>query len=331
MYQNFYVNRRAVEWKNFYFLINNAYGNLIPKGYFPGVFIFLTVNPSYVDVNVHPMKKEVRFRDEPLITKAVGEAIKKSLDSDTGIAESDGGEVRFTPFEERISSAISGYMINKDVSYYPENHVKNPGPGLFNPGKNIKISDSRYIGAAFMTYLLFESEDELILLDQHAAHERINYEKLKSRYEKRLLEVQEFLSPISLDVPSGIVGDLIENLPLLETMGFSVEHFGGSRFLINGAPPFIDYKDAGDALTGFIETLEENPGAKSLDFIDSALKQMACKRSIRANDSISRDEVFMLVKDWEKTPNRFSCPHGRPVAFTISKHDIEKQFRRLGF
>ena len=145
-------------------------------------------------------------------------------------------------------------------------------------------------------------------------------------------DAQEFLNPVSFEVRSGIVDELISNLPLLKSIGFSVEHFGGTGFLISSAPPFIDYRDAADALTGFVETLEENPGgAKPLDFIDRALKQMACKRSVRAREQLSKDEALALVKEWEETPNRFSCPHGRPVAFGISKHDIEKQFKRLGF
>ncbi len=332
MYQAFYVNRRAVEWRNFFFLISNAYGNLIPKGYYPGAFIFLTINPSYIDVNVHPMKKEVRFREEAIITKAVGDAIKKSLYSNTGINESDDGEVRFTPFEARISAAISNFMVNKDGAYTPAApNAAGPDPGLFKPGRAVRVSECRYIGAVFMTYLLFENEEEMIMIDQHAAHERINYEKLKDSFEKHLLEAQEFLNPVNVDVPTGIVDDLIDNLPILQSMGFSVEHFGGPRFLISAAPPFIDYRDAADALTGFIETLEDNPGAKSIDFIDKAMKQMACKRSVRARESISREEAISLISDWEDTPNRFSCPHGRPVAFSISKHDIEKQFKRLGF
>jgi DNA mismatch repair protein MutL len=328
MYQSFYVNRRAVEWKNFYFIINNAYGNLIPRGYYPGVFLFLTIDPAFVDVNVHPMKKEVRFRDEALITRNAGEAVKRSIERNTGISESDEGEVRFTPFEEKIGSAISSFMTVRDQSYAP------PGDLFKREGakEEIKLSLCRYIGSLFMTYLLFENEDEMIMVDQHAAHERINYEKLKGRFEKHLLDAQEFLNPVSLEVRSGIVDELISNLPLLKSMGFSVEHFGGSGFLISAAPPFIDYRDAADALKGFIETLEENPGgAKPLDFIDRALKQMACKRSVRAREALSKDEALALVKEWEETPNRFSCPHGRPVAFSISKHDIEKQFKRLGF
>ena len=321
MYQVLFVNRRAVEWKNFYFIINNSYGNLIPKGYNPAVFLFLTINPSYVDVNVHPMKKEVRFRDEALITKAAVEAIKRSVESNTGISESDEGKVSFTPFEERIGTAITSFMINKD----------SPGGSLFKQDNMIKISECRYIGTVFMTYLLFENEDSMIMVDQHAAHERINYEKLKDGYEKKFLETQEFHNPISIEVPAGIVDDMIENLPFLKSMGFSVEHFGGTGFIISGAPLFIDFRDAAEALTGFIETLEENPGAKPLDFADRAIKQMACKRSIRAHESLSKEEALMLIGDWEVTPNRYSCPHGRPVVFSISKHDIEKQFKRLGF
>ncbi len=341
MYQNMFVNRRAVEWKNFYFAVNNAYGNLVPKGYFPGVFLYLTVEPEYLDVNVHPMKREVRFREESAISKAVQEAIHRAIMEDTGISEAEEGEVRFTPYEKKISGAISAFMEKKDgfagdfirvspASPITETNHKLPGKELFTAEAQA-LSACRFVGIIFMTYLLFESDEELIMLDQHAAHERINYEKLKENYDKCLLTPQEFLTPVSIDVPSDIIDGLNENLPLLKSMGFLVEHFGGASFVIRGAPPFIDYQEAGDAVMGFVETLEENSGAKASDFIDRALKQMACKKSVRSRESLSKEEALSLVREWENTPNRFSCPHGRPAAFSISKKDIEKQFKRLGF
>ncbi len=338
MYQSVYVNRRAVEWKNFYFAVSGAYGNLIPRGYFPGAFIFITVDPEYVDVNVHPMKKEVRFREDSLLTGAVGDAVRKALMAEMPVSPSDSGPISFTPFERRVSSAITSFMENKDG--IKGSSGRSPAQELWEKvsvkEQQFKISECRYIGTVFMTYLIFENENDMILIDQHAAHERINYEKIRDNFEKHLLSVQEFLTPVSIDVPAGIIDGLKSNLPLLLSMGFQVEHFGGSRFIITGAPPFIDYRDSADAVMGFVETLEENPSTltgtgSTLDFIDDAIKQMACKKSVRAGEQLSREEAVALVTEWENTANPYSCPHGRPVAFSISKHNIEKQFCRLGF
>jgi DNA mismatch repair ATPase MutL len=279
------------------------------------------------------MKKEVRLREETLITKAIGEAIRRSLEAEVPLSPSEEGIIRFTPFEKSVSSALTEFMENKDRHGKANEFSNTEGLAdqVLYKTKPLKVSECRYVGTAFNTFLIFEGEEALILIDQHAAHERINYEKLKDKYEKHLLTAQEFLTPVSIDVPTGIIDDLISNLPLLESMGFQVEHFGGSRFLINGAPPFIDYRESADAVMGFIETLSENYSAGTLEFIDEAIKQMACKRSVRATENLSREEVLALVLEWEKTRNPYSCPHGRPVAFSISKHNIEKQFKRLGF
>ena len=137
--------------------------------------------------------------------------------------------------------------------------------------------------------------------------------------------------PVTIHVPLSILSDFEENLSLLEAMGFGVEPFGGNAFIIRSAPVFIDYADAASVVTGFIDSLEENPGVKTTNFIDSALKQMACKSSVRSGDSVSREEAAALLDELEKTENRQSCPHGRPVIFALPKKDIEKQFKRLGF
>ncbi len=357
MYQMFFVNRRAVDWKNFYFSINNAYGNLIPRGYFPAVFIYLDVSPDAVDVNVHPMKREVRFRDDARLSKAIQEAIHKALTEDTGLSEAEDSVIGFTPFEKRVGEAISGFFtggagsLNSDAG--KNQHYQN----LFfsrsetpikqeNDSKTFEsleaqkhednsdsgsILDYRFIGVIFRTFIIMENEDSIVLLDQHAVHERINYEKLKNHYKDKLLTPVELLIPVNLDVPPGIVEDFKENSVILQSMGFDVEYFGGSSFIVRSAPAYIDYNDIGDVLMGFVETLEEDSGAHSVDFIDRALKQMACKSSIRGGEGISKEEVFELLREWEKTPNRYSCPHGRPVAFVLSRKDIEKQFKRLGF
>jgi DNA mismatch repair protein MutL len=114
-------------------------------------------------------------------------------------------------------------------------------------------------------------------------------------------------------------------------MGFEVEHFGGNSFVVRSAPEYLDYRDVAETVMGFVETLEENPDAHAADFLDRAMKQMACKASVRSGDTLSKEEVKELIEKWEVTPDRFSCPHGRPVAFFLSRKDMEKQFKRTGF
>jgi len=340
LYEYFFVNKRAVEWKNFYFSIQNAYGNLIPKGFFPAIFLYLSIDPSKLDVNVHPMKREVKFQDERKIAKEVEEALNSAIMQDRGIAEADEGIMKFTSYEKKISRAISEFMENKDGrNHYIQKNIKQIASGLFETKSNLlklpnekqKVSDYRFIGIAFGTYIILEGNEEVLFLDQHAMHERINYEKLKEKFEKKLLAPQELLIPIKFEIPVSLVDDMKENVSFLKAMGFDIEHFGGNTFVIRSTPAFVDYKEASDIVMGFVEVLEENRSNKIPDFTDRAIKQMACKKSIRATENLSKEEVLELVKEWEKTPNRFSCPHGRPVSFSISRIDIEKQFKRQGF
>lgn len=345
MYQYFFVNGRAVDWKNYFFAIQNAYGNLLPKGYFPAVFLYLNVAPELVDFNVHPMKREVRFQNEHKTAQFLQEAIRSALTADMGLSSADEGIVSFTPYEQKVSAAIADYMKGNPSAVSRETekglfqgNVPETPRSLAVSGETsgvsgiIPLSSYRFKGIVFSTFILLEGENDMVFLDQHAVHERINYEKMKDRYKKKLMTPQELLVPVNIDVPREVTDELIEDgIPLLTAMGFEIEHFGGNTFVVRSAPEYLDYRDVGATVMGFVETLEENPDTHAVDFMDRAIKQMACKASVRSGDELSKEEVKQLIEDWEKTSDRFSCPHGRPVAFFLSRRDIEKQFKRLGF
>lgn len=354
-YQYFFVNRRAVEWKHFYFAIQNAYGNLIPKGFFPAVFLYLELDPAEVDFNVHPMKKEVRFREESVISKAVQHALREALSDSDGISPADEGEMRFTPYERKIAGAIGGFLdgqsagdmengVNRQVSP-PDNrntqqfdHPAGSERGLF-PARatetqgNIDYLEYRYVGIVFSAYIVLEGDGQILFVDQHAAHERINYEKMRDKYRSGQTASQELLVPVQIDIPLKAADSFRENVDTLGAMGFEIEHFGGNSYVIRSIPDYIDYNDTVQTLMGFIENLTENPGVDphSADFIDGAIKQMACKASVRAGEKIAESEVRELLKNLAATGMPFSCPHGRPVIFSLGKMEIEKQFKRLGF
>jgi DNA mismatch repair protein MutL len=385
-WQYFYVNGRPVEWKNFSFAVSNAYGNLVPKGYHPAVFLMLETEPSRVDVNVHPMKKEVRFQDEQGVARAVRHALRETLVRDHGIAEAEESFVPFTPFERRVGEAIADFSRRNAVeSATRENRGSNSGTSSAfsearpeydgEPSKNEALCetpgerpdsgvsenippsvpaspvekdlfglsrgerreksflDYRFVGIFFRSFLALEGDDEILLVDQHAAHERITYEKLRGRYRTKLLDGVELLVPVQVDVPAALVDDLSADLDTLRAMGFDAEHFGGNTFIVRSAPPYIDYADIGAVVSGYVETLSEDPdsGAHSADFVDRALKQMACKSSVRGGDAVSREEALHLLSELEETENRFSCPHGRPIVVSMPRREIERQFKRLGF
>ena len=209
-YQFFFVNGRAVEWKNFFFAVNNAYGNLVPKGHFPAVFLYLEISPEFVDVNVHPMKREVRFRDEQKIMRFLQEAVHRTVISDIGITEADVVPQGFTPYERKIGQAIGSFMLNRAPDYEQKHLFQNnlgalrqhfdglstaaqddrrDSGGLDFQGsrsrqeespfqspseaekilpKEKKLTDFRFVGIIFKTYILLEDDEALLFIDQHA-------------------------------------------------------------------------------------------------------------------------------------------------------------------
>ncbi|MEJ5283576.1 MAG: DNA mismatch repair endonuclease MutL [Brevinematales bacterium] len=322
-YEYFFVNNRPVEWRNFYFIINSVYEGIIPKGYYPAVFLYISINPENVDVNVHPMKKEVRFKDEQKITKSIKEALEESLNfSKTYNIEE---KVEFTPYEERISKAIETYFTsNKEekTNYLPFEEVK----PIIKKEEKQKIYSLKFVGNIFNTYLIFEENEKLIFLDQHAAHERIMYEKLKKNYEEKFLSSQELLVPLKIELPKIYVEDFLTNIETIKAFGFEIEHFGENTFIVRSAPVFVDYMDIENIIVGFAESL--NSANK---YIDESIKQMACKSSVKAGKNISREEAFALIEELKNTPNNMTCPHGRPIMITFTKNEIEKMFKRSGF
>ncbi len=346
LYQHFFVNRRYIEWKQFYFLLGRVYGNLLPEGFFPGAFVYLEIDPGSADFNVHPMKKEVRFEREQDVAKAVEEALSTALLNERAPEMREESGIAFSPYEQRIAKAISGFFDSRAGKLEPEldfgksreatastpQETSEPAPEV-PAGQGGEIDGMRFVGAAFRTYLIFEAEERLLFIDQHAAHERINYERLRSNRESRI-EPQEYLIPINVDVPLSVTDSLAAHLEDLKETGFEVEHFGGNTFVVRSGPVFIDYEAAADVVLGYAQALMENGPDKAgsgADFVDEALKQMACKASVRSGDNLSREEAYGLIRELFATQRPFSCPHGRPIIFAIDKKDVDKNFKRLGF
>lgn len=337
LYQYFIVNSRAVEWKNFSFAVMSAYQSLLPPSHFPAAFVFLEMKNTELDVNVHPMKREVRFRDSRAVSRAITYSIRESLIRGS-VPQNESLQSRFRkPPSESFDQSFFQKGSSKSTPFEAfEKTVTEESSFLFDESEKSemeRILDYRYIGQSFSTYLLLEGENRLLFFDQHAAHERINYERLTGKFRGEIPTQQELLIPIHFEVPVHM-SDRFKNLiPTLQSMYFEIEDFGGNSFIIRGIPDYLHYEDAADAVLSFVETLSENENADThtADFLDGAVKQMACKRSIKAGDEVSAEEVASLLNDLCLCEKPFSCPHGRPVFFSITQTEMESRFKRLGF
>lgn len=347
IYEYFFVNNRPVEWKNFYFILQNVYEKIIPKGYFPAAFIYINIDPEEIDVNVHPSKREIKFKNEAYITKMIMDSIDEVLNF--GNAYNLSERVEFTPYEKRISEAISEFFSqrgkedSKVNSSFGLHNSQLRGEGkhyyqstLFQEVKKFNLSSARFVGIIFNTYIILETEDKIIFVDQHAAHERINYEKFKTAYNQKILTSYELLIPIEIEVPAIILEEFVSNIELLKAFGFEIEPFGGNSFLVRGAPVFVDYGSVQDVIFGFIEGLKEkNDTFKDEEdaslispSLENAMKQMACKSSVKGGKNLSKQEVEALLKELDSTSNNMTCPHGRPIAYIINRDEVARWFRR---
>ncbi|NPV38832.1 MAG: DNA mismatch repair endonuclease MutL [Brevinematales bacterium] len=341
--QFFAVNRRMVEWKSFPFVLSQVYGNLIPAQKHPVAFVFVDMDPSEVDVNVHPMKKEVRFRQERKFQEALWQnmeqALQKALKSTTSSTFSSSSS---DSTSQNVSFPLVWTM--KESSLYEEaSHLPEPdffresssspsfSPELFSSETpSFSFDDYRYVGSLFATYLLLEKDEEVVVIDQHAAHERIRYEEIKRTLTEKRTS-QELLYPLSLVLTSDQYDDVFAHQDFFHSLGFEIEPFGGTTILIRSIPAMLSPEATQQAFEACLETLETGKNVSLSDLIDEAIKQLACKTAVKAHERLSETEVRGLLHTLSHTPNATSCPHGRPTFLRLNKKELEKLFKRTGF
>lgn len=192
------------------------------------------------------------------------------------------------------------------------------------PTDDVKI---RYIGEAFKTYIIVERNNELVMVDKHALHERIIYEKLKSEQGKKF--AQYLLEPIAVTLSKQQYSGILEKRELMSESGFEIDDFGGSTILVRSAPSFIDAFDIATTVEEMADHILQNKKDISSEYTDWLYHNIACRSAIKGGDSSSPEELFKLYETMEKDPNYRYCPHGRPTSIVITKYQLEKQFGRV--
>ena len=361
--QYYFVNGRAVKNSALEKGVDLGYKERLFEGRQPIVFLFVDVEPGKLDVNVHPNKKEVKFEDEIQVITAVEEAVQNTIKSEEGVIkgldtykkESD----NIRPIESKDKSKekkdeqidIREFLKAKTeikeenlVAYNKEPELaskEEPGfdfeeeqasyfgePDTEVKSKPFFFDDLVFRGAIFGTYLLATDHENFYLFDQHAAHERINYEKFVKAYWEGEKEGQILLTPFTFDVPLDMTEDWESWVEILNAMGYSVESFGENTFIVREIPAFLDMSEGEDFVKSFVDSYHEDIKKENTIVIDKLITK-ACKASIKANDYIKDEEITALIEDLKKTDNPFSCPHGRPTFIKFSKYDLEKMFKRI--
>ncbi|MFZ3148330.1 MAG: DNA mismatch repair endonuclease MutL [Methanothrix sp.] len=314
-----FVNGRAVSSRVLSSAVREAYRNIIPLGKSPVAVISLQIAPELVDVNVHPAKREIRLLHEGEIASALTRAAARALEEHAKSAQ-EGMSGRMSSEGETtaplLQSTIAESYDQSTLSLSPETEQPQPRPSL------------RILGQIKKLYVVAESVEGLVLIDQHAAAERIRFELLQERYRKKNIR-QELAEPISLELSPSEIIMMASWQETLQDIGFEVSPFGGNTYTVRAVPALGKRLESAEAVHDILRDLfsqgKVSPGSTNKDEI---LKLLACRGSIKSGKELTFAEMKKLVEDLCLCNNPLTCPHGRPVMVTIDQNHLERLFAR---
>ncbi len=317
--ESIFVNGRSVRNMLVSKALEEPYRTLIPNGKYPVAVLFIDIDPAEVDVNVHPTKREIKFAKADVVIKAVSAAVSKSL---SGIGA------------ETQAPGYSGNWRVAEDQWRPEKiQIQDLTPAFGHPspfhGEGNEFAGGEERGEVFqhlLTYIICSDGDELLIIDQHAAHERIMYEKIKN---KVVTSTQDMLVPKTIELEPAVFASITGHLDELSELGFIIENFGKNTIMVRGVPAVLTMKNIDEAVKETLSELSESFKIKSVDERrESMWKMMACKAAVKAGDQLSMAEMEGLIRELKTTSNPTTCPHGRPTMVRISKEQLAKMVGR---
>jgi DNA mismatch repair protein MutL len=336
----FFVNGRPVQDSALSAALLKGYHTLLMVGRYPIAALFLELEPEAVDVNVHPAKAEVRFRDPDRVFVGVQRAVRRALLAYTPVPGLQQPQVHWTGEEEAPITPSRQYEPTWDVM----EEAQPEAPELAEDGvqgaparseaaspafSSLKTPLLKLIGQVASTYLIAEGPDGLYLIDQHAAHERVLFERFMAQRGERI-PAQALLQPATVSLPAAAASLLAGQLPVLEQLGFQVENFGPNTFLVRAIPTLVAGADPAAAVRILVEDFEEDETPLQSQ-LEARIIARVCKRAaVKAGQSLSLDEQQALLRDLEKCQSPRTCPHGRPTMIHLPVDLLERQFGRKG-
>jgi len=321
-----FVNRRPVRDRLLTHGVLEGYRNVIPRDRYPVAVLFVEVPPSEVDVNVHPGKWEVKFSDSETVHRSVIRGIRGMLEETPWLKTPGAGS------PQAIREPSGPYLPQEKEGSFP---LSWPASflGERNKGMTGDIRDSEspvsFLGQIQETYLIFASPEGLVLLDQHAAHERIMLEKLSDDLARGDVSRQGLLLPEVIELTPAEAEITEEHLADLARVGFELEPAGVRTFWIRSIPQILAEEEPLNALREMVKEVSSWGKGADLDrSFDPLLKMLACRGAIQANRAMGRDEARALLADLQKCRHPSHCPHGRPTLLRITHSDLEKMFGR---
>ena len=346
--QFIFVNGRPASAPIVYHAVNEVYHPLIGRGRFPALFLFITLPPESVDVNVHPTKKEVRFRQPQPLRDTLIQALKKALQQTIDPPEIDAQEstvppTALPPQRERqqqwepllVRPDLIGVSKPKDPPSSPPTPAKQPAtsePSLnANPPTEAPWGWCRTVGQLGGHYIVLETRDGFALMEPRAAHERVLYEKCMTAFESGSIAQQQLLAPETIELAPADAERVRQALPLLNELGFSIDAFGSDTFLIDALPVWVQHQPIEPLLYETARALAEGGRSKAArEGLAEIIMQTACAGAVRASDSLTEKAIEKLITDLAQTEMPYTSPCGRPTLIFTSYSELERSFQKNG-
>lgn len=344
-----FINGRFVRDKVILHATQQGYSHLLPKGQHPAMFLYLTMDPKLLDVNVHPSKAEVRFAFQQDVHQFVAHAVRTALEKNQQVDLSKRVEEDI-PIQEQAHSHTprpnyqppqwaSPPSTQGDLSQAlrtmlrPEDSAPSSQVTWFDkaptPVANLIYSEFEPLGQLDRSFIIMQGKQGILVVDQHVAHERILYERFRGAAKNRKVEVQKLLFPLPIELSPEETETLTPHLTRLLDLGLELEPFGKNEFLLRSVPAILKNGDHEKLMRETIEALPREAHDDVLnEKYEDVLIMMSCRNAIKVNHTLNLDQIRKLISDLEQTSMPYTCPHGRPISLLFDMDDILKKFLR---
>jgi len=323
--QHLFVNGRPVESRGLSYALREGYHTALMRGQFPVTFLFVEVEPATVDVNIHPTKREVRFRDEYAVRQVVIDAVRAAIEPQ-GVTPK-ALPVAFTGRDESPARPLPVFSLPADG---PAGRPYQQ-PTMDLPGAEVETTEGKWriLGAIGELYVIVESPEGLVLLDQHAAHERVLFEKMLKDLTSDAAPSQKLLLPQTLELEARDAEFLRSNLKTFQKLGVGLSEFGDKTFLVDALPPYFPVADIGQLFRDIVDEIRqtgEQVHARRLT--EDKIATTVCRHAVKAHDPLRGVELRGLLEQLHRCDLPYTCPHGRPTMIQLSYAELEKKFGR---
>lgn len=344
-YQYFFVNGRGIQHHLLANIIKSAFHSMLMENKKPVFIINIKIDPALIDVNVHPRKIEIRFEDQEALIKTMYGCIKTALEKNNlipkGFTEAKRYMSGLPSFESQFADGkrFGSTKPQNDEKVVPgqlfaamnfsREILKEREPQTLQQNGQNGISSIHSITQIANSYIVAQNEEGLVLIDQHAAHERVRYEQLMGQFENQKKSVQPLLVPQQLELSKEELTLIEENSEIFENLGFEIEPFGNNTFVVQAVPAFLSREDIDIVIKGVLDDVinKKNP-SKLQGKSEEIITYMSCRSAIKFGQKLSLDEMQALIMQMEKLQRPYTCPHGRPTMVSLTLDELNKMFGR---